>query len=356
MLGQHARIQGVVLASDKNAQGLEYCLGYGFAVCQAKEDVSALLAQSSRLTYRGRFITLREYKVGSKLKEDKKQFNLRRLFIGNVPQETSSAEIADIFERFGSIENVYFVNQNKEQSYKYGYIVFHDEKAAERALSDTRGVQIGDFKLRVEYFGGKKSNQGGHQGSHSKSKSSSNNLSCPNNERNLGSLGSHHYYEHHKITSTNSEKVMMSTPDVKPILTIPSTDALQKQSETSPAIAETSSAWRKALFQRHKTCSLEYQLQLPGTKFNLSDQPLSPLEPKNESNKLSTMISGQVIYGPCPNSKSKGDESQVALVIELGMGLPFLSADQIHRVTANHNNTNIRFNQPKKLRTRVYRR
>lgn len=356
LLSQFAKIQGVMLASDKNPAGDEYCLGYGFAVCESKDDVEALLAQSNKLTYRGRFITLREYKVGSKLKEDKKKFNRRRLFIGNVPQLTSNDDIAQIFSKFGPIENVYFVNQGKEQCYKYGYIVFHDEKAAEKAICDAQGVQIGSYKLRVEYFGGKRSNLTPY-GSDSKSKSTSNNLSSQK-EQNPASWRSFSNYEAPNINSIISQPNLIFVSPTNSIPRNPTSDAgLLNQLKEPLGQEESTSAWRKALFHRHKTCSLEYQLQIPKSSKDLGDQPLSPLDAKIESQKLSTMMSGQA--NPCwvkSTTKIPADfEAECLCCIGL-IGNHFLSQEQNKQVASNHGNTNIRLNKPTRYMHRVQRR
>lgn len=355
LLGQFARIQGVMLATDKNSAGSEYCLGYGFAVCESKIDVEALLAKSNMLTYRGRYITLREYKVGGKLKEDKKKFNRRRLFLGNVPQATTNDEIIQIFSKFGSIENVYFVNQEKEQSYKYGYIVFHDEQSAEKAICDTQGVQIGTFKLRVELFGGKRANPI-HNGSSPKSKGSLNNISSQK-EKNPTSWRSFNIHEAANINSVNSNSNLIFVPEIFSLNRTPSYEGGISTNLKEPVgLVEGTTAWRKAIFHRHKTCSLEYQLQFPSSVQNHGDQQLSHLEQKNESNKLSTMMSGQAnLNWVKPNIKHKGGFSHECLCCNSLIGHRFLSPEQNDQMASNHGNTNIRFNRPSIYMHRVQR-
>lgn len=357
MLGQFARIQGVMLATDKNSSGQEYCLGYGFAVCQSKEDVDALLAQSNKLTYKGRYITLREYKVGSKLKEDKNKFNKRRLFIGNVPQTTSSTEIMEHFAEFGSIENVYFVDQDKLMSYKYGYIVFHDEKAAERAISGSQGIQIGTFKLRIEYFGGKRSSCSIY-GSHSKSKNSSKNIS-PCDRKHFSSLESHSELESLNINSPITNPILTSQLSIDQIRISPVKDAAfeKQQPEECSVLVEDTSAWKKVLFRQHKTCSLEYHLQIPSLSNNTIEQTNSPLDPKSTSHRLSTSICGQANFNMVKSiTEIKGDCDQASPSLGEAIGLPLMSSEQTEQVAANHGISNIRLNPPRRLTTRVYRR
>ena len=355
LLSNFAKVQGVMLASERNPQGNEYCLGYGFAVCNSREDVDALLAQSNKLSYRGRFITLREYKVGSKLKEDKKKFNLRRLFIGNVPQTTSSAEIAEIFSKYGKIENVYFVNKDKDQSYKYGYIVFLDQKAAESAISDPAGFQIGTFKLRVEFFGGKRANNG-HYGTTSNRSLNSKITSFP--EQEIALIGSNHNNDFSNIKYQRPPSDLKLNPlqNTNTMLVSPS-EASNYQNQESSGIPEGSPDWRKALFHRHKTCSLEYYLPLPEKVVNLGGQGLSTLEPNNPSNNLPTMASGQAYQNWLKlNSSRKEDFIHDLNTGETYTGVSFLSSLQLKLVDENHGISNVRLNQPSLLSLRRHRR
>lgn len=351
LLGQYARVSSVMLATDTNPSGMEYCLGYGFAVCDTKDDVQALIALSSKLTYKDRFITLREYKVGSKLKEDKKNFNKRRLFIGNIPRGTTNDQIAEIFSKFGPIENVYFVNTEKEQDYKYGYIVFQEAKTAERALCDTQGIQIGSFKLRVEIFGGKRSYQN-NQGS---SKGSSNNLS-PKKELFPSSLGSFQKSSSNNINSFGSYSDIRFGASERdyPNQNTGFNSILKTREKEADKMIEDTSAWRKALYHRHKTCSLEYQLQHPSPGFNICDKPQSNLNMDIEINKVSTMLSAHAtsqwndlesnVKRRDLKGNPKGDRS---------LGLIFLSPEQQDGVASNHNLPNVRFNRPNRHQQRI---
>ena len=157
LFNQYARVASINLALDTNSANEQFCLGYGFALCHTREDMLKLLECSNMIWYSGRLITLREYKVGSKLKDDKKLFNQRRLFIGNIPNSVSLFQLRSMFNLFGQIENIYTVDQSQGHDFKYGYIVFQDEAAANSALQGMQNTSISGHKLRIEFFSGKKS-------------------------------------------------------------------------------------------------------------------------------------------------------------------------------------------------------
>lgn len=138
VLNKFAQVISVKLSVGRNSQNQEYCLGYGFAVCESKGEMEKLLENSNAIRYRGRCISLKEYKAGSKLKEEKKDFNRRRLFIGTVPKVCLASELKELFLKFGEIENIYFVDQSCEQDHKYGYIIFKNQVSAQAALASTQ--------------------------------------------------------------------------------------------------------------------------------------------------------------------------------------------------------------------------
>lgn len=155
LLSQYATIEKVNLARDINRQNVQYCLGYGFVICPTKDDKKALLSISTPLFYRDRQITLKEYKSGKKLKEEKESFNLRRLFIGNIPSHVSNQYLQLVLSRFGEVEAVYSVDQSAQRMFKFGYVVYLSIESASLVLKHKEEVIIDGTKLRLEYFNGK---------------------------------------------------------------------------------------------------------------------------------------------------------------------------------------------------------
>ena len=328
---------------DKNTRDKEYCLGYGFAVCQAKEDMDALLAQANQIRYKGRYITLREYKVGSKLKEDKKQFNQRRLFIGNVPQNIKALELREVFAKYGRIENIYFVDQSVQQNYKYGYVVFHDESSANKVLNEKVTICVGNTRLRVESFGGKKASS---QIS-SKDQTNANTYTNTNlRDRTIGnpsadSLGVYGIEPTPQIstalgpTASGPAQLLKSSK----FKLMPESD---EQSEV--AQADGSNEWRKLLFKKNKTFSLEsspfFQAACDGesNKFSMADQNLF------KQNQVALQKCGEL------QQPSRGFRSPIhpKAHFDYFTGRRYLSDEQTFMVAASHRLSNLRMNIKKK--------
>lgn len=155
LLRQHASVIRVSLAFEKKKKA-SLCKGYGFALLQSEADLRALLGLKDRLYYRDRLISLREFEVGSQLREQRLAFNMRRIFVGNVPEGTSIEALHEVFARFGAINNIYFVKSDQVDGCRFGYVVFEEVEAARSALDSREGFFIGPQLLRVEEFGGKR--------------------------------------------------------------------------------------------------------------------------------------------------------------------------------------------------------
>ena len=106
---KHANVIKVTLAFEKKKKKTALCKGYGFALCHSEADLQTLLSLKGRLFYRDRQISLREFQVGSQLRDNRLAFNMRRIFVGNVPDGTTVKDLESLFSSFGDIANIYFV-------------------------------------------------------------------------------------------------------------------------------------------------------------------------------------------------------------------------------------------------------
>lgn len=152
---QHANVINVTLAYEKKNK-TALCKGYGFALCPSEADLQALLSLKDQLFYRDRLISLREFQVGSQLRENRLAFNMRRIFVGNVPDGINVKDLESLFSSFGDIANIYFVKGDQSDGARFGYIVYQDIEAAQRVLASKQRFFIRRQQLRVEEFGGKR--------------------------------------------------------------------------------------------------------------------------------------------------------------------------------------------------------
>ena len=152
---KHANVIKVTLAFEKKKK-TALCKGYGFALCHSEADLQTLLSLKGRLFYRDRQISLREFQVGSQLRDNRLAFNMRRIFVGNVPDGTTVKDLESLFSSFGDIANIYFVKGDESDDARFGYVVYQEIEAANRALASKDKFYIRRQLLRVEEFGGKR--------------------------------------------------------------------------------------------------------------------------------------------------------------------------------------------------------
>jgi RNA recognition motif-containing protein len=146
----------VKLAMDNKKK---LCKGHGFIVCASQKDLDQLLQTRDKLFYRERLISLREFQKGSKLIENRVEFNKRRIFVGNVPRDSEAEDLAKIFSVHGEIEKIYLVAKEGLEGLRYGYVVYKSVESADRVISISDTFFLKDSRLRVELYGGKNSNR-----------------------------------------------------------------------------------------------------------------------------------------------------------------------------------------------------
>ena len=152
----HANVIKVKLAMDNKKK---LCKGHGFAVCASDKDLEQLLQVRDKLFYRERLISLREFQKGSKLIENRVEFNRRRIFVGNVPRDSEAEDLAKIFSVHGEIEKIYLVAKEGLDGFRYGYVVYKSVDSADKVISISDNFFLKNIQLRVELYGGKNSNR-----------------------------------------------------------------------------------------------------------------------------------------------------------------------------------------------------
>lgn len=154
ILKSFAKVTSIKLARGRNQKNESYCLGYGFANCPTIEDADILISMK-QVIYRGRDLSLRLFKQGNTLKSEKKNFSNCRLFIGGVTSWVPFETLRPFFERHGTLEAFYQVDQSKSMKFKYGYAVYSNQESALSALNALNGFVYKGCSIRVEKFGTK---------------------------------------------------------------------------------------------------------------------------------------------------------------------------------------------------------
>lgn len=152
ILGRYARLKKVSLVLDDINPHRTYCKGYGFAICESREEAAKLVAQDAKVTYKNRVLALREFKSGSKLSRDRAMFNKRRIFIGNIPIHGDESSLKQVLERFGQVDKIFFVSTDEPSNGKFGYAVFGSVEDAQKLLKSGEVIKYKGRKLRIEQF------------------------------------------------------------------------------------------------------------------------------------------------------------------------------------------------------------
>ena len=128
------------------------CKGFGFVRCSSRSDMLKLISLNSRLEFRGRLLTLRQFKTGKELQEEIDEFNERRVFVGNICSTVQLDELWHLFSKYGPIENVYLVNDEGSKKSKFGYVIMKQTKDADNILYDRSGIYYKERLLSISKF------------------------------------------------------------------------------------------------------------------------------------------------------------------------------------------------------------
>ena len=84
-----------------------------------------------------------------------------KLYVGNLPFQTSESELREVFEKHGSIVSVKIViDRATGRSRGFGFIEFEDGDCAQTALGALDGQEFGGRALRVNEANEKRSGAG----------------------------------------------------------------------------------------------------------------------------------------------------------------------------------------------------
>ena len=152
IMRQYADVKDITLAIGSNKNNEVVCKGFAFITCIKRAGVLELLRQNSILQYKGRNLTLREFKTGEQLHREMYQFNERRVFVGNICSTVQLDELWHLFSKYGPIENVYLVNDEGSKKSKFGYVIMKDSRDADLIVSQTWSMHYKGRLLKLSKF------------------------------------------------------------------------------------------------------------------------------------------------------------------------------------------------------------
>lgn len=74
-----------------------------------------------------------------------------RIFVGNLPQSTSTAELSQLFEAYGAVIDAHVITDRATgQSKGFAFVEMSSEDAMRRAIEGLNGTMLGDRALRLD--------------------------------------------------------------------------------------------------------------------------------------------------------------------------------------------------------------
>ena len=146
LFSQFGKVKRVELVSQKNSNR---CKGFAFVTFQSEDDAIKVL--NSKVSMNGRLLTIREQLKGRQLEDYKSRFKKRRMFVGDLPLGVTDADLSLAFGQLGEVEVAYLIKNHKTgENSSFGYVLFKEEGAVERALG--RKIQVAGRLVRCERF------------------------------------------------------------------------------------------------------------------------------------------------------------------------------------------------------------
>ena len=122
----------------------QQCKGWGFITFRFTEDAYMLLKnkreKKCKLKFRGYKLYIKEEET-PQIRRDKE---LRRLFVENIPSHTPKTIVSELFGKFGEVEELICNFHSKD---KYCFVLFKDHGPADMVMKND--LTIGETKLQI---------------------------------------------------------------------------------------------------------------------------------------------------------------------------------------------------------------
>ncbi|MCF7943425.1 MAG: RNA-binding protein [Spirochaetia bacterium] len=74
----------------------------------------------------------------------------KKIYVGNMSYSTSEEELQNLFEQFGTVLSVnIIVDRETNRPKGFGFVEMEEDGAAEAAISELNGKEVGGRNLRV---------------------------------------------------------------------------------------------------------------------------------------------------------------------------------------------------------------
>jgi RNA recognition motif-containing protein len=88
-----------------------------------------------------------------------------KLYVGNLPYNTTESELSDVFAAFGEVESIRIItDRDTGRSKGFGFVELADRAAAEQAMADLNDSELGGRRIKVNEARPRNDNRGGGYG------------------------------------------------------------------------------------------------------------------------------------------------------------------------------------------------
>lgn len=146
--GQYGTLESIELKRRKKKK-----INRGFCILKFsnKSSVEKILEKKDH-KIEGRLVTCRPYLSGERLHKSQIQKKNKKIYISELPKETTNSDIVDVFSKFGRVEAGYTLRDKENQHSKgFGFVVFEEEEAITRVLEQEE-IKVLGVKVNIERF------------------------------------------------------------------------------------------------------------------------------------------------------------------------------------------------------------
>ncbi|GAP83608.1 putative nucleic acid-binding protein [Rosellinia necatrix] len=131
--------------------------GFGFVTFLTNEAAARAVQEAHNSFWHGRRITVDFRKSGpSEPRSRPKMEPTNSLYIGNIPYESSDADLNQLFRSLDNVRDVRVaVDRNTGWPRGFAHADFHDVESAEKAAEVLRNTTLGGRNLRIDFAQGR---------------------------------------------------------------------------------------------------------------------------------------------------------------------------------------------------------
>ncbi|KAI1773987.1 RNA-binding domain-containing protein, partial [Hypoxylon cercidicola] len=146
---------GEIVSHRIGRDGRGLSRGFGFVTFETVEDAQRAVDESNQSFWHGRRINVAFKKPeGDRVKKSGNQLEgpTSSLYIGNIPYETSDADLNKIFRELDNVVDVRVaVDRNTGWPRGFAHADFVDVESAQKAFEQLNSIQLGGRSLRIDY-------------------------------------------------------------------------------------------------------------------------------------------------------------------------------------------------------------